>query len=129
MADVVYFELNNWSRGSDYPNAEPFLSWFAVDWAIPFRSDEWCKANRLCVVAKRVDMSQNFCITATKEWVQRYCPELLTKYREFVWEPDENGCVEGNFSYFLDYTPENFGVHYDLSDEDEDDKDDEENDE
>ena len=25
--DIVYFELNNWFAGRDYPDAEPFLSW------------------------------------------------------------------------------------------------------
>ena len=25
--EVVYFELNNWFSGRDYPDAEPFLSW------------------------------------------------------------------------------------------------------
>ena len=24
---VIYFELNNWMSGDDYPDAEPFISW------------------------------------------------------------------------------------------------------
>lgn len=25
--DIVYFEVNNWIQGRDYPDEEPFLSW------------------------------------------------------------------------------------------------------
>ena len=41
--DIVYFELNNWFSGRDYPNAEPFLSWMEDDLNQKFRDEEWIK--------------------------------------------------------------------------------------
>lgn len=111
MNEVVYFELNNWSAGRDYPNDEPFLSWMANDLKIKFRNEEWVKENNLCVVMDLVDMSQNFCITATKEWVEKNCPKLLTEYTEFLRFPDEDGEVQGRFGHwFLEYEEDNFGI-------------------
>ena len=111
MPDIIYFELNNWFPGQDYPNAEPFLSWISDDLNITFRSEEWAKNNQLCVVMSLVDMSQNFCVTATKEWVEANCPELLTTYAKFLRFPDKYGDVYGRFGHeFLKYDKKNFGV-------------------
>ena len=41
MEEIVYFELDNWFRGRDYPNAEPFISWMHDDLNIRFRNDIW----------------------------------------------------------------------------------------
>lgn len=58
-------------------------------------------------------MSVNFCITAPREWVKENCPELLTKYSQFIVTPDEEGYVESRFAEegarFFDYTKENIG--------------------
>lgn len=117
MDEIVYFELNNWFSGRDYPNAEPFISWMGNDLNLAFLNEEWVIKNKLCVVASIVDMSNNFCITATKEWVNKNCPELLTKYSEFIREPDEYGEASGRFgSYFMEYSEENFGIHWDEED-------------
>lgn len=111
MNDIVYFELNNWFAGEDYPNDEPYLSWMQNDLNIKFRDKEWVMDNKLCVVFDIIDMSANFCITATKEWVENNCPTLLTKYTEFLREPDENGIVKGRFGHqFLEYDESNFGI-------------------
>ena len=118
--EVVFFELNNWQRGKDYPNAEPFITWISDDFNICLRSNKWAKENKLCVAASHVDMSSNFCITATREWVEQNCPELLTKYREFLREgeeEDEDGVlwsgVYGRFgTEFLKYDEVNFGVKW-----------------
>jgi len=111
MEKIVYFELNNWAAGNDYPNAEPFLSWMEDDCKIPFANDGWAKENRICVAATIIDMSQNFCITAPRDWVEKNCPELLTKYTEFIRCPDEDGSVYGNWdTLFLKYEENNFGV-------------------
>lgn len=64
MADVIYFELNNWSPGEDYPNEEPFTTWCDDDCNLYFSNAEWVRANKLCVVESLVDMSVNWCITA-----------------------------------------------------------------
>lgn len=111
MNEVVYFELNNWFAGRDYPNEEPFLSWMRDDLNIKFDNDEWVKENKLCVVFDFVDMSQNFCITATKKWVENNCPKLLTTHTEYLRCPDEYGDVYGRFGHkFLEYNEDNFGV-------------------
>lgn len=118
--DVVYFELNNWFAGEDYPNDEPFLSWMRNDLNIKFRNEKWVIENELCVVESIVDMSSNFCITAKKEWVEKNCPKLLTDYKEFLRYPekyedeDEDGEVYGRFgNHFLEWSEENFGITYD----------------
>lgn len=107
----VYFELNNWFPGKHYPAAEPFISWMSNDLNIRFNDEKWVKENKLCVVRATVDMSSNYCITATLEWVEKNCPELLTKYRKFLRYPDKYGDVCGQFGhYFLDYEDENIGI-------------------
>lgn len=113
MMDIVYFELNNWFSGRDYPDAEPFISWMRDDLHQRFWDESWVKANRLCVAAGFYDMSQNFLITAPKSWVEEHCPELLTKYREFLRFPDpkSDGEVYGRFARpFLEYEEENIGI-------------------
>ena len=111
MPEVVYFELNNWAQGRDYPDAEPFLTWMEDDLDIPFGDPNWAKENKLCGVCGLIDMSQNFCITATKEWVKANCPSLLTEYIKFLRYPDEDGEVQGQFGHwFLEYKEENFGI-------------------
>lgn len=111
MDEIVYFELNNWFAGRDYTDAEPFLKWMRDDLKIKFRNESWVKENKLCVVVDFVDMSQNFCITAPKKWVENNCPELLTKFNAFLREPDEYGDVYGRFGHeFLKYNEDNFGV-------------------
>lgn len=117
--DVVYFELNNWFCGRDYPAAEPFISWMSNDLSIKFRNEDWVEENKLCVVESIVDMSSNYCITATKEWVKKNCPTLLTDYQKFLRYPDEYGDVYGRFGCeFLPYKEENIGLRWDPRDDD-----------
>lgn len=116
--EIIYFELNNWSSGCDYPNAEPFLSWMQCNkenkYYIQFRDESWIKENKLVIVESLVDMSMNFCITATKEWVEQNCPELLSTYKEFIRQPDEDDeAPYGRFGCpFLEYEENNIGYHY-----------------
>ena len=112
--DIVYFELNNWFSGRDYPNAEPFLSWMRDGLNQKFHDEEWIKENKLVVVESLVDMSTNFCITATKEWVENNCHELLYTYEKFVRKPEDGEDVPyGRFGCpFLEYEEENIGYHY-----------------
>lgn len=127
--EVVYFELDNWFCGRDYPNAEPFISWMGNDYNLRFRNEEWCKQNKLCVKAGLIDMSVCFCIAAPRKWVEENCPDLLTdkecgtdiitrsfdkdqgkwvetkhyeskKFSDFVCQPDEDGDVEGRISWW-----------------------------
>lgn len=139
MSDIIYFEFNNWFSGRDYPIGEPFETWVNKN---KFSNEEWVKENKLCVRSGNIDMSVNWCITATREWVEKNCPVLLTNdeysyiiilhdaqgdhdiphvghYSDFLREPDEDGDVYGMFDWpFLEYSEENIGVHY-YSEEDE----------
>ena len=129
--DLVHFELNNWFPGEDYPDVEPFKSWVED---LVLDNDEWAKENKLVILSGFIDMSKNWCITATKEWVLEHCPELLEntpftyamlrtgrdgtqkieksgEMSKFLREPDADGDVYGRFSWrFPDYCEENFGV-------------------
>lgn len=110
-SEIVCFELNNWFSGRDYPAEEPYVGWMCDDFNINFMNEEWVKENRLCVVFSVVDMSFNFCITATREWVENNCPSLLIKYTEFIRQPDKYGDVFGRFgNEFLEYTDDNIGI-------------------
>ena len=109
--DVVYFSVDNWFCGRDYPHDEQFIKWMRDDLNQYFRNEEWVKENKLCVKWGFIDMSMNYCVTAPREWVEQNCPKLLTddeyeydlissdkgretykgKYSEFVYQPDEEG--------------------------------------
>ena len=129
----VFFELNNWMYGEDYPGSEKFAEWVSYEHAI-FSNQEYVKENKLCVVAGTLDMSRNWCITAPESWVLANCPELLSddtytytvrvtckgetkdiknedhysKFLRYREEPDES--VYGRFDWkFLEYEPENIG--------------------
>lgn len=130
---IVYFELNNWLYGQDYPVGEPFQTWVTNH---QFSDDEWCKENKLCVCAGNIDMSSHWTISAPIEFVEKNCPKILTddeydyviltyksgentkevkhkKFSDFRRFPDEYGNVTGKYSWpFLEYCEENFGSHY-----------------
>lgn len=111
--EVVYFELNNWSCGRDYPDAEPFISWMSDDLNQYFKNEDWVKLNKLVVVESLVDMSINYCITATKEWVRRHCPDLLTKYTQFLRYSADGDAPQGMWGCpFLRYKTNNIGCHF-----------------
>ena len=117
--EIVYFELNNWMPNNCYPDVEPFKTWVSYE-HFNFDNKEWIKENKLVVVRTVVDMSANWCITATKEWVLNNCPELLTKYTKFLGCSDNNeklpyGRISG--CSFYEYTEENIGWHF-IDDED-----------
>jgi hypothetical protein len=137
MEEVIYFSVNNWFCGEDYPPTENFKKWLGHDLNQAFRNDEWAKENKLCIYCGLIDMSMNYTISAPREWVEKNCPELLTdeeftyvtcihsasgerreehkkKYSDFVDKPDKYGDVEDHrFGWpYLEYKPENFGVHW-----------------
>ena len=57
-------------------------------------------------------MSCNYCVSAKENWVKENCPELLTKYTEFIREPeDEEETPYGRFGcHFKLYNKNNFGL-------------------
>lgn len=112
--EIIYFELNNWFPGINYPNAEPFTKWLGDDNKLYFCCDRWCKENKLCVSIAIIDMSVNFCITALRSWIEENCPKLLSDeedddgnpYSEFL-RPTK----ESDFGVpFLEYSDSNIGV-------------------
>lgn len=133
-SDIVYFELNNWMPGRNYPNEEPFITWCGDDLNLYFDDEDWVKENKLCVVTELIDMSINWCITAPKEWVEKNCPKLLSDestsvtfitkgekgtiekvtiypYSDFLRFPDEDGDVYGDWgTKFKEYSEENIGI-------------------
>ena len=110
---IIYFQLNNWFEGDDYPDAEPFLSWLEDDSNLFFLNEDLVSKNKLCVSANFIDMSISFRITATKEWVEKTCPELLTTYSKFIRVPDKDENIKDRFGYnFLEYSNENIGVEW-----------------
>ena len=108
--EIVYFELNNWFSGVDYPDEEPFTTWINED---KLSDDDWCKNQRLCVVYFCYDMSVNFLVTARKEWVEKNCPKLLSEHKNYLVEgkkPESKYCSgTGNSIKFLPYKEKNFG--------------------
>ena len=149
--NVVYFELNNWFGGRDYPDVEPFSTWISTR---KFSDPEWCKENKLAVKFGNIDMSEHYCISASREWVEKNCPDLLSdktfeytiithsangtetnnhtnSFANFLRYPNEDGDVYGKYGWkFNPYTKENFGVEifyedpYSYDDEDDEDEDD-----
>ena len=120
--DVIYFSVNNWMGGENYPLTENFKKWLRNDLNQSFRNDTWCKENKLCVYYGTVDMSTNYTISASREWVEKNCPELLTDeeytyiirrgtYKkksifsedvELVWEDIEHKKKYSDFVYIPD---------------------------
>lgn len=87
--EVVYLHFNDWEHNIDYPPIYP------IDRLVSghvFWNEQFVEQNKLAVLVSHVDMSVNFCITAPKEWVMEYCPEVLTDYTYAYHYP--SGLVE-----------------------------------
>lgn len=111
MDNIIYFEFNNWFFGLDFPEDEPYITWFKNDKNIIFKNENWVKENNLCVTISSIDDSLNFCITATKEWVEKKCPTLLNEYKRFIVKPNKNGDIVGRLGQpFLEYDIKNIGI-------------------
>lgn len=130
--DIVHFTLNNWMVGEDYPPGEPFETWMSF---YTLTHNNWCREQKICVYYGNIDMSTNYCVTATREWVEKNCPQLLSddtytyketvykgyglketiekigKFSDFVvYEDDDEEEVNNRFDWpFLEYKEENFG--------------------
>ncbi len=134
--EIIYFSVNNWFAGRDFPATENFYKWLGDYINESFRDDDWCRKNGLCVYYGPVDMSTNYTIAAPRSWVEQNCPELLTddeytyyvrilrkngeetqeykkKYSDFVDHPNKYGDVSGRFGWpYPEYKEENLGCHY-----------------
>ena len=150
--EIVYFSLNNWMRGHDYPEDEKYKRWVGEargkygeqDTKDSFLDEEWVKKNKLCVLYGAYDMSTNILVSAPRAWVLENCPELLSdktyeydtlrcsetvhhvkKYADFVCVRDDKGRIRSKVGGwdFLEYKDENIGTTW--YDEDEQMNDDE----
>ena len=135
---IIYFELNHWTPGLGYPMAEPFRSWMndfykteeekEKSWVNSAKIlNEKFKKEGLVVVMASIDMSLNYCVAARESWVKQNCPELLTKYTDFLrmsTEEDDDEPPHGEFwTHFVKWSEENCGLWFDeecQSEEDED---------
>ena len=137
MEEIIYFEINNWFSGRDFPNDETFRKFVREQL---FSDDQYCKEHRICVKHGCIDMSHNWCVAAPKSWVIENCPQLLSdegyeyktitrhydkdindwveteneytkKYSDFLCYPDEDGDVYGHVDEwcFPEYCEQNFG--------------------
>ena len=110
--EIIYFSVNNWFEGRDYPPTDNFRKWLRDDFQQQFKDDKWAKENKLCIAYELIDQSMNYCITASKKWVEENCPRLLTHYQQFL-RGSENNEARGHWgTKFLEYIPENFGSRY-----------------
>lgn len=132
--NVVYFEINNWFPGRDYPKID-----FIERNINKFADDNWCKEQKICVAAMSIDMSMNYCVTAPFNWVMEKMPELLSdrnytydvithgfntktgkvedwtttyhkKYSDFLRYNVDGGVESRSGCTFLDYSEDNIGV-------------------
>lgn len=129
--EIIYFEINNWFAGRDYPNEEPFKQWVKDE---QFSDDAWCKENKLCVKWGYVDMSESWCVAAPRSWVEKHCPNLLSdkeftydlissrdgrqtyhnNYADFLCHADEDGIYHSCICGWVlpEYCEENFGAEF-----------------
>ncbi len=113
MKDIIYFSVNNWSCGKDYPNTKKFKEWLGDDLNLSFNSDSWAKENKLCIYSGCIDMSTNFTVSAPKEWVLDNCPEIIDSEFQYLPEPGEDMPDCDRFDMpFREYTEDNFGSEY-----------------
>lgn len=96
--DVIYFSVNNWFCGRDYPDTKNFRKWMENDLNQNFRNDDWCKKNKLCVYYGCVDMSQNYTVSASREWVEKNCPELLSD-KEYTYTTEMSDYKDGKMGW------------------------------
>lgn len=110
---VVYFQCNDWSPSPK--EAERFIhQYLEGDFSehTPMKTDaevdEWIENDCLCINCDIYDMSIQYWITTTKEWLEQNFPELLS----FVSEEPKDYLFKGDKKYFLKYSEENIGVHW-----------------
>jgi len=103
--------LNNWTPGVTYPNAEPFKTWMSEKLFNTFYDEKWVIENKLVIACRIIDQSLQFAISAPKEWVVENCPELLTKYSQFIWKPEGDELDQWEIE-FLEYDENNIGLTY-----------------
>lgn len=123
---IIYFELNHWTPDSGYPDVEPFKSWMSDYYKTKEEEEKsWVNTAKilnekfekegLAVVLASIDMSLNYCVAARESWVKQNCPELLTKYTDYLRIPtDDDELPRGGFeNHFVEWSEENCGLWFD----------------
>jgi len=119
---VVYIQMNNWHKRDCnkrffYCYLEGALSTMnGINVEYPEgivcktsdEEEQWMIDNKLCINNDVYDMSSQYWITTTKEWVERNFPELMP----YVSEDPEDYMYKNDRKYFLKYTQENYGIHF-----------------
>lgn len=123
MNKYVYFELNDWAAGQDYPVEEAYdklCCWQddpndpdAIGTAPLLLYDNFLKENQLVVTFSYLDMSMNFCVVAKREWVEEKYPALLTTYQKFICHPySKDDDIRIGRAPFRKYKESNFNCSY-----------------
>lgn len=111
--EIVYFHMATKGAGENsYPPIEPFITIMNNENDISsVFDDEWAKENEVCITMECFNTFIKFYITATKDWVEKNYPTLLTEHKEYLKYPDdENNTYTTKKNKYLKYEPENFGV-------------------
>lgn len=104
---IVYLQCNDWSPS---PEKASRLIYDYLEGSIYDKNSviktveeklEWVKTNKLCINTDIWNMSIQYWITTTKEWLELNFPELLPYCSE---TPDDD--------YYLEYTEDNYGEFY-----------------
>lgn len=117
--EIVYFSINDWSV--DYhPNDKQFMEWAGYNDFMLFRNlrnDEWCKQEKICVIANVLEYSLCFNIAAPKQYVMEHCPSIIGS--KFVDEPKDGEDYPSESAWGLqynEYCEENFGFEMIMDD-------------
>ena len=52
--EIIYFEVNDWSAGRDFPDCEPFNTWLDID-NLTFRNKQWLIENNQMSIMKYLE--------------------------------------------------------------------------
>jgi hypothetical protein len=110
ISNAVYFELNDWWPDEYYPDEEPFKAWMETIPSI-LTNDEWARKNKLCIKYELIDQSLDYLISASEDWIKENCPNLLTKYCQFLRQPYKGEVCSNYGTNFLEYTSKNYGSY------------------
>lgn len=81
---MIHFKVNNWD--SDYyPDSEPFYTWMDDNCELLKQSLNWDKS-QVQVICYNNDMSLEYIVSATEEWIQENCPAILNS--RFIIDED-----------------------------------------
>ena len=131
--EIIYFEINNWFCGRDYPPIEPFKTWVHTN---RFSNDAWCKENKLVVMTGPIDIIMHTNKeTGKREDIEEKHTKKFSDFLCFPDEGDEPGEIHGHIAddwWCPEYCEANFGVTWnnswwdDMSSDDDDDEEDDE---